>query len=424
MDPNGNPAPGASVKILPPSTGGRIVSNIGDELSADAEGRFEYPCGDADPRAWYVVARSEDRNRVGVAEVAGADQPVQIKLGRGVTVKGTVTTQDGVGIPAARVAVAGRLTGTVSNITTETLCDADGAFSISGLLPPDEATVYRLSVDASGYGPKSYVEIEVSSQPGAVTDLGQIALPVADETLAGIVVDANDRPVAAIPIFLHAAAREVSQPDKTTATDENGRFRFERICKGRVSLQANFDSSVQGTGRAQADAGQDDVKIVLGPGRMASGRGSLSYRSQGPPQHTSLTGKQLDQVQDLESLVPKDSAGKPLLILFMDQQQRPSRRMVQELVGRGNLLKEKEIEVVALQVAEIDRTDLDQWLADEKVPFKVQIVEGGFDKQRYAWGVKSLPWLILTDRERVVRAEGFGVGELEAKLKEMADAEP
>jgi hypothetical protein len=32
---------------------------------------------------------------------------------------------------------------------------------------------------------------------------------------------------------------------------------------------------------------------------------------------------------------------------------------------------------------------------------------------RFACGVQSLPWLILTNKEHIVRAEGFGISELE-----------
>ncbi|MBN1507115.1 MAG: carboxypeptidase regulatory-like domain-containing protein [Sedimentisphaerales bacterium] len=425
VDSDGKAVPDATVQIHPPSTGSGRVSNIGDQFNTDAEGRFESCCGDADPRGWYVTARCEEKNWAGVAEVGGVDQPVQVRLGPGVTVKGTVVNQEGIGIPAARVTVSGRLSGAVSNITTETLCDASGVFSVSGVLPPDEATVYRLSVDASGYGPESYVEIEVSDQAGAVTDLGQITLPAADESLAGIVVDANDQPVAGVPIFLHSASREVSQPQKTVATDENGRFRFVRICKGAAHLQANFPSDARGWSGTKVEAGQQDVKIVLRPetARAVGGRRLGTTAAQSTPRYLSLTGKSLDQIEDLNPLLPTEAAGKPVLILFMDQQQRPSRRMVQELVGQGNLLQEKEIEVVALQVAGIDRTDLDQWLADEKVPFRVRIVEGGFDKQRYAWGVKSLPWLILTDRDHIVRQEGMGLDEVDRVLRETKDEE-
>ena len=37
-----------------------------------------------------------------------------------------------------------------------------------------------------------------------------------------------------------------------------------------------------------------------------------------------------------------------------------------------------------------------------------------------AWGARSLPWLILADKNHHVVAEGFPIEELDAKLKEMA----
>ena len=40
-------------------------------------------------------------------------------------------------------------------------------------------------------------------------------------------------------------------------------------------------------------------------------------------------------------------------------------------------------------------------------------------RQLAAWGVQSLPWLILTDKDRVVRAEGFQLAELDKKLQEL-----
>ncbi|MFH1235642.1 MAG: hypothetical protein V1685_01745 [Parcubacteria group bacterium] len=36
---------------------------------------------------------------------------------------------------------------------------------------------------------------------------------------------------------------------------------------------------------------------------------------------------------------------------------------------------------------------------------------------RDIWGVKSLPWLILTDTRHIVSSEGFGSGELDMKIK-------
>ena len=38
------------------------------------------------------------------------------------------------------------------------------------------------------------------------------------------------------------------------------------------------------------------------------------------------------------------------------------------------------------------------------------------DKTRFTWGVKALPWLILTDKQHTVRAEGFNINELDDKI--------
>jgi len=233
------------------------------------------------------------------------------------------------------------------------------------------------------------------------------------------VVDANDRPVPNVPIFLHGAAREVSQPDKRPATDENGHFRFNRICKGPAHMQANFPSSPRGWGSAKVEAGQQDVRIVLQPGQPSGmvGRRASGASVQGPLRYMDLAGKRLNEVKGMEPLLPADANDKSILVLFIDQQQRPSRKTLLDLAGRMDLLKERGIQVLAIQVAKVDRTDLDKWLADEKVPFKVQILERDFEKQRYTWGVKALPWLVLTDKEHIVRAEGFTLSELDSKVE-------
>jgi hypothetical protein len=35
---------------------------------------------------------------------------------------------------------------------------------------------------------------------------------------------------------------------------------------------------------------------------------------------------------------------------------------------------------------------------------------------RLSWGIQSLTWLILTDKNHVVTAEGFAVNELDEKI--------
>jgi len=53
-----------------------------------------------------------------------------------------------------------------------------------------------------------------------------------------------------------------------------------------------------------------------------------------------------------------------------------------------------------------------------KIAFPVGAISGDVDELRFEWNVQSLPWLVLTDREHVVQAEGFGMTELDAELKQ------
>lgn len=55
------------------------------------------------------------------------------------------------------------------------------------------------------------------------------------------------------------------------------------------------------------------------------------------------------------------------------------------------------------------------------IAFAVGMVQADEDKTCCAWGVRSLPWLILTDRKHIVRAEGFGLQEIEETLEQSDD---
>jgi hypothetical protein len=56
-----------------------------------------------------------------------------------------------------------------------------------------------------------------------------------------------------------------------------------------------------------------------------------------------------------------------------------------------------------------------------KVPFSVGMIQNDFEKARFSWGIRSLPWLIVTDRTHIIRSTGFRINELNEKIKEMTD---
>ena len=108
-----------------------------------------------------------------------------------------------------------------------------------------------------------------------------------------------------------------------------------------------------------------------------------------------------------------------LLLCFFDMDQRPARHCVVQLARRAEELEKKGIRVVAVQVSRIDRVELDAWAARQKIPFPVGSMEDNIEKAKSTWGIRSLPWLILTDTKHVVRAEGLAPDELDQKIMEL-----
>ena len=132
----------------------------------------------------------------------------------------------------------------------------------------------------------------------------------------------------------------------------------------------------------------------------------------------SIIGKPLPDINDLKiTLSPDDINNKSMLMCFYDMQQRPSRNCMKQLSKKAEELKEKDIIVVAIQATKVDEKVLDKWLKENDLPFPAGMIRADEEKTRIKWGVRSLPWLILTDKQHIVMAEGFSLEELNDKIK-------
>ena len=65
-----------------------------------------------------------------------------------------------------------------------------------------------------------------------------------------------------------------------------------------------------------------------------------------------------------------------------------------------------------------DDKALTAWMSEHKISFPAGIIQGDVEKPKSAWNVRSLPWLILTNKKHVVQSEGFAFSELDNKLKQ------
>jgi hypothetical protein len=398
LDSTGQPAADVVVSIHP----------FGDHVCTDSRGRFDGGRNEQyGAQGGFVVARDTRNGLASAVVVTDWSRPVDLRLAPAWTLVGRVVDPNDIGIPAARVSLTLNAPGALSDLGVELLTDSQGRFEMKAIPPTQNGFDYRLSADAAGYGAKKYSRISVSGQPGTTVDIGAFQLPLADASVSGVVVDANGALARHVPIFVNGLPG-VSQPSKATATNDKGEFAIRRLCKGPIRIQASFRTSPGGAGSIQTELPTQALKITLGTDIKTTAE-------------TSILGKPLPSLADLSPTLSQVQAdGKPIVMCFIDVEQRPSRQCLSEL-------SRKTPQDVSLFIVQSTRVEMKQYeggLKQSGVTAPIHIASGDFAAKQSAWGVKSLPWLILTDKNHVVRAEGFALDELDRKIKELGNSRP
>ena len=88
-----------------------------------------------------------------------------------------------------------------------------------------------------------------------------------------------------------------------------------------------------------------------------------------------------------------------------------------QLINQADRFKEKGITIITVQAAKVERAKLDEWIRENKVAFPVGMIADQEEQVCFDWGVKSLPWLILTDKNHIISSSGFSVNELDNKIR-------
>jgi len=259
----------------------------GDTVFTDSSGKFEAKPANNIP-VTIVGARDVGRNLAGLTDVRNQAGAMRVELKPAVSIAGVITNANGIGIPTARVHLY-ILTIHVLRcviLVDEVIADREGRYKIDAVVPEREGFDYQISVNAAGYGPVKYKRISVKGRAGEVVEIPAIKLVPADASISGVVVDKSANPAANIPLYVHGY-RSFDQPNRSTATDSQGRFLINRICKGPLIIQADAANSLSGSGRLYAQGGDQDVKIVIGKEITHTG-------------HTSLIGKSLPDLSGFE----------------------------------------------------------------------------------------------------------------------------
>ncbi|MBA7622754.1 hypothetical protein ES703_30140 [subsurface metagenome] len=395
-DQSGRAVSGATVAVVPP----------GNAVRADANGKFHISWRVVSKQA-YLFARDTRRNLAAAVEIKDRNRPIDIVLKPALTLAGRITDPNGLPIPVARIQFVAHLSGWLAYVGEEIVTDAKGRYEIPAVPPQQKDDIYRINVNAAGYCPLRFEWVSLTNTSANRVDLSPLVMQPLNMSISGVVVDAHGKPVPNKAVHLDGPPGGQEQPRKDTITNANGRFFFNRICKGSLQLQAGWARD-KDVGFLDAQAGDKDVKIILGQSGV--------HRP-----HVSLVGKPLPELKDLKiDLSLANVSDKMLLVCFWDMNQRPSRNCIMRLAKQAEQLKQKGVAVVAIQASKVNESTLNDWLKEYNIPFTIGIVQSNVEKTKFAWGVRSLPWLILTNRKHIVRAEGFALTEIDEKISAIA----
>lgn len=400
-----------------------ITVGIGQRVLTDSTGWFEGMQNPLYP-SHLVVARDKKNNLVGAEFFYHAMRELRVVLKPGGSIKGRVTDDMGRGIAGANVKISlnclkrsgNRNVGGQANLDTAgTRTDSQGYYRLETVTPLTSGFHYHLRFEAEEFGPTLY-KLTEPMKPGEEVTIPDMQLVTLDSYISGVVLDENDNPVARKPVFV-SSGRGGFPISKATSTDEQGRFKVKRIPEGPVTIQAGFGL---GSDAANISAhSRDNVPIKLGD----------HFKNYFPP--SSLVGSQLPDLRALEmGFDYKHFKNKKNLVVFMDYTERPSQIAVNSL-KRGQLdFRRSNVEVVCIQVAPVDEQDLIAWKKENRISFPVYVLPGQSNwdgknnplvlKQnpeimktlRREWGVRSIPWTILTDENRKILATGLNVSSI------------
>jgi hypothetical protein len=278
--------------------------------------------------------------------------------------------------------------------------DAQGRYEIK-CLPPDAQ--YIVFAKAKGRG-RSQQQVQNDSETNRV-ELPPFVLKLADRIIAGQVLNENDKPASGVNVQLSGE----DQPEGNMTTDSQGRFHFQ-VCEGQIQL---FAYSQYGGGNAQTAVEAGDTNVVM---TLSSQPGNFRQA----PRRSSLKGGPLPDLATVNLAGDTAPAGKPVLLCLFDASQRPSRHIVHQFGEQAAALRQQGVTMLGVQAAVISDETFNEWKTASPVSFPVGRVTEKSDKTKWASAVPALPWLILTDAQGRVVAEGFALDELDAQIKKLA----
>jgi hypothetical protein len=237
--------------------------------------------------------------------------------------------------------------------------------------------------------------------------------------LAEVIDNVEDPAVLSEPLVMHQGHQaDVLLTGKRGESCENLSISIKPVMWGnRVFRADSHKGKTDAEGRLKINGVLPGIEYYVTDSRAESGPRDMYYTRT----FTLIPlERQIKKISSFEGIdVDFDinqAKGKKLLLFFWDMNQRPSRNYLMQLAKQAEKLKQKGVIVVAVQVSKVDEKKLYDWAKKNNIPIKIGMIQKQEEQTRSEWGVRSLPWLILTDEQHNVTADGFGLDELNDKI--------
>jgi 5-hydroxyisourate hydrolase-like protein (transthyretin family) len=395
-DTAGQPAAGAQVAVFPNNGNRWTKTGANGEYSLTwMLQQWQMQNGSA-----QLVVRDKAHNLAAAEELSEEVTNLNVTLKPALTLTGQVKNEDGTPLPAAQIGFWLKSGNSYEQLDQSTItADASGHFEIKCLPMSGEFIVWAT---AKGYG-KHQQPLHPEYETNRV-ELEPFALKHANLVIAGQVLKDDDKPASGVNVNLNGDG----QPDGNLTTDSQGRFHFQ-VCEGQINLNAY---SQNGGGNAQANVQAGDTNIVMNLTSSSGGNRAI-------PRRAALKGGPLPDLTSVNLVTNAAPAGQPVLLCLFDAGQRPSRHVISQLNEQAAALKEKKVCVIGVQAAVITDEAFNAWKDAKPVSIPLGRVQEKSAKTKWATSTSALPWLVLTDANYKVVAEGFPLDELDAQIQKV-----
>ncbi len=249
-DASGAPVAGASVGVFPD------YGNRGTGAKTDANGHYQLGwqkptwAGSSNQR-FYLVARHSERKLAAMQEMEETTTNLDVTLKPAMSVSGRVQDTRGKVVTNVMAYVSIHQENSSFSISRQPVHPDEQGRIHEEALPLGER--YGWYVSARGYG-SAHEEMDAADPKADHYDFPPLIVKLADRKLAGHVLGTNGAPVAGVQIWLQGEG----QPNGNATTDADGRFVFDAVCEGAVTVSANLKGAY---GSAQALDGETNVVI-------------------------------------------------------------------------------------------------------------------------------------------------------------------